>query len=66
VEHRIQAIEESLAQVLENFKNHHEGQVLRIPKVVRSITMAEFADKYDGDINAALRGLQVWLKRGVG
>lgn len=38
--------------------NHHEGQVLRVPKLVRSITMAEFADKYNGDINECLRGLQ--------
>ena len=38
--------------------NHHEGQVLRVPKLVRSITMADFADKYNGDINECLRGLQ--------
>ena len=51
-------MEETLAQVLENFMNHHEGQVLRIPKLVRGISMGEFADKYDGDISACLRGLQ--------
>ncbi|EJC98846.1 uncharacterized protein FOMMEDRAFT_148866 [Fomitiporia mediterranea MF3/22] len=58
VQHRARQFEETLAQVLENFKNHHEGQVLRVPKLVRGITMAEFADKYNGDINACLRGLQ--------
>ncbi|KAL5512824.1 hypothetical protein ACEPAG_3090 [Sanghuangporus baumii] len=58
VHHRARQFQETLSQVLENFKNHHEGQVLRVPKLVRSITMGEFADKYDGDINACLRGLQ--------
>lgn len=58
VEHRTRQYEESLVQILENFRNHHEGQVLRVPKLVRSITMAEFADKYNGDINECLRGLQ--------
>ncbi|KAL5482783.1 hypothetical protein ACEPAI_9378 [Sanghuangporus weigelae] len=58
VHHRAREFQETLAQVLENFKNHHEGQVLRVPKLVRGITMGEFADKYNGDINACLRGLQ--------
>ncbi|KAI5123459.1 hypothetical protein M0805_008829 [Coniferiporia weirii] len=58
VAHRTRQFEESLAQILESFKNHHEGQVLRVPKLVRNITMGEFADKYNGDINECLRGLQ--------
>lgn len=58
VAHRTRQFEESLAQILENFKLHHEGQVLRVPKLVRNITMGEFADKYNGDINECLRGLQ--------
>ncbi|PAV17339.1 Nbl1 borealin amino-terminal [Pyrrhoderma noxium] len=58
VAHRTRQFEETLAQALDNFMNHHEGQVLRVPKLVRSITMAEFADKYNGDINECLRGLQ--------
>ncbi|THH04516.1 hypothetical protein EW145_g5467 [Phellinidium pouzarii] len=58
VAHRTRQFEESLAHILENFKNHHEGQVLRVPKLVRNITMGEFADKYNGDINECLRGLQ--------
>jgi len=36
---------------------HQEGQISRIPKLVRGITMREFR-KYEGDIQAALRGLQ--------
>ncbi len=58
VAHRTRQFEESLANVLDNFKNHHEGHVLRVPRLVRSITMGEFADKYNGDINECLRGLQ--------
>lgn len=58
VAHRTRQYEESLVQILENFRNHHEGLVLRVPKLVRNITMAEFADKYNGDINECLRGLQ--------
>ncbi|KAH8108674.1 hypothetical protein DFH11DRAFT_1516417, partial [Phellopilus nigrolimitatus] len=58
VAHRTRQFEESLAQILESFRNHHEGQVLRVPKLVRNITMAEFADKYNGDINECLRGVQ--------
>lgn len=58
VVHRTRQFEESLAQILESFRNHHEGQVLRVPKLVRNITMAEFADKYNGDINECLRGVQ--------
>lgn len=58
VAHRTRQFEETLANVLENFKNHHEGQVLRVPRLVRAITMGEFADKYNGDMNECLRGLQ--------
>ncbi len=59
VEHRTRQFEASLADILENFRNHHEGQVLRVPRLVRSITMAEFGDKYNGDINECLKGLQM-------
>lgn len=37
---------------------HQEGQVSRIPKQVRNMTMREFGDKYNGNIQAALRGFQ--------
>lgn len=58
VAHRTRQFEASLADMLENFLNHHEGQVLRVPRLVRGVTMAEFGDKYNGDINECLRGLQ--------
>ena len=58
VHHRTRQFQETLAQALENFRNHQEGQVMRVPRPVRAITMREFADKYNGDIGACLRGLQ--------
>ncbi|KAL4067400.1 hypothetical protein V8B97DRAFT_1975782 [Scleroderma yunnanense] len=58
VEHRVRQLEEWLAIALKNFKLHQEGLISRIPKLVRSVKMGEFADKYNGDIQACLRGLQ--------
>ncbi|KZS93213.1 hypothetical protein SISNIDRAFT_486128 [Sistotremastrum niveocremeum HHB9708] len=55
---RTRRFRQSLADILASFRNHHEGQVLRVPKLVRGVTMAEFGDKYNGDIQACLRGLQ--------
>ena len=43
---------------LEHFTIHQEGQVSRIPKQVRGMTMREFEEKYNGDIQLALRGFQ--------
>ena len=47
-----------MAAALKNFKLHQEGLISRIPKLVRSVKMGEFADKYNGDVQACLRGLQ--------
>ncbi|KAG8214888.1 hypothetical protein J3R82DRAFT_10059 [Butyriboletus roseoflavus] len=58
VEHRVRQLEEWLAVALENFRLHQEGLISRIPKLVRGVTMGDFADKYNGDIQACLRGLQ--------
>ncbi|KAG1775779.1 hypothetical protein EV702DRAFT_1114724 [Suillus placidus] len=57
VEHRVRQLEEWLADALKNFRLHQEGLISRIPKLVRGVTMGEFADTYDGDIQACLRGL---------
>ncbi|KAG1858367.1 hypothetical protein DFJ58DRAFT_781877 [Suillus subalutaceus] len=57
VEHRIRQLEEWLADALKNFRLHQEGLIARIPKLVRGVTMGEFADTYNGDIQACLRGL---------
>jgi hypothetical protein len=37
---------------------HQEGQVSRIPKQVRNMKMREFGEKYNGNVQAALRGFQ--------
>ncbi|KIK93092.1 hypothetical protein PAXRUDRAFT_829337 [Paxillus rubicundulus Ve08.2h10] len=58
VEHRVRQLEEWLAVALQNFRLHQEGLISRIPKLVRGVSMGEFADKYNGDIQACLRGLQ--------
>ncbi|KAH0586338.1 hypothetical protein J132_03636 [Termitomyces sp. J132] len=58
VTHRIRQFESWLADRLENFNFHQEGQVSRIPKQVRSMTMREFGEKYNGNVQAALRGVQ--------
>ncbi|KAF8073841.1 hypothetical protein FPV67DRAFT_1410028 [Lyophyllum atratum] len=58
VAHRTQQFESWLADRLENFNMHQEGQVSRIPKQVRNMTMREFGEKYNGNVQAALRGFQ--------
>ncbi|KAG2038685.1 hypothetical protein BDR03DRAFT_293514, partial [Suillus americanus] len=56
-EHRVRQLEEWLADALKNFRLHQEGLIARIPKLVRGVTMGEFADTYNGNIQACLRGL---------
>ncbi|KAF5382412.1 hypothetical protein D9615_002971 [Tricholomella constricta] len=58
VAHRIRQFESWLNDRLENFNMHQEGHVSRIPKQVRNMTMREFGEKYDGNVQAALRGFQ--------
>lgn len=58
VKHRVRQFEAWLADTLENFRIHQEGQVSRVPKLVRGLTMRDFGEKYNGDIQTALRGMQ--------
>ncbi|KAH9042240.1 hypothetical protein EDB85DRAFT_2286024 [Lactarius pseudohatsudake] len=58
VAHRTRQLESWLADTLAAFRNRHERQLAVIPHLVRGMKMAEFGDKYDGDIQSALRGLQ--------
>lgn len=58
VAHRTRQFEAWLTDTLANFRTRQEGQILRIPHLVRGITMAELADKYDGDIQGCLRDLR--------
>lgn len=57
VSHRTRQFEEWLADALENFRMHQEGLISRVPRLVRDITLREFA-KYNGDIQACLKGVQ--------
>ena len=58
VAHRTRQLESWLADTLAAFRNRHERQLAVIPHPIRGMKMAEFGDKYDGDIQSALRGLQ--------
>ncbi|KAI0304513.1 hypothetical protein B0F90DRAFT_1809318 [Multifurca ochricompacta] len=51
VAHRTRQLESWLSDTLAAFRNRHERQLAYIPHLV-------LRDKYDGDIQAALRGLQ--------
>lgn len=42
---------------LQNYMAHVEAQIARIPRDVRNLTMREFGQKYNGDMQAAIRGL---------
>lgn len=58
MEDRIRRLRATAAEALENFLMHQEGQVSRIPKLIRDVTIGEFADRFGGDMSTALRGLQ--------
>ncbi|KAF8631810.1 hypothetical protein AX17_005025 [Amanita inopinata Kibby_2008] len=58
VAHRTRQFEAWLADRLENFNIHQQGQISRIPKQVRSMKMREFGGKYNGNVQDALRGVQ--------
>ncbi|KAF8158345.1 hypothetical protein B0H34DRAFT_656138 [Crassisporium funariophilum] len=58
VAHRTRQFKSWLTDRLENFAIHQEGQVSRIPKQVRGMTMREFGEKYEGNVQSALRGFQ--------
>ncbi|KAK0201736.1 hypothetical protein DFS33DRAFT_1015544 [Desarmillaria ectypa] len=58
VAHRACQLRSWLSGGLENFRIHQEGHVSRIPKQIRGMTMREFGEKYNGNVQAALRGVQ--------
>ena len=57
VAHKARQFEDWLADTLENFRRHQEGLISRMPRIVRNVTMRQFA-KYNGDIQACLKGVQ--------
>ncbi|KAK1231163.1 hypothetical protein PQX77_005689 [Marasmius sp. AFHP31] len=58
VAHRTRQFQSWLADRLEQFKLQQEGHVIRLPKQVRSMTMREFGEKYNGNVEAAMKGIQ--------
>ncbi|KAI0670937.1 hypothetical protein C8Q78DRAFT_974098 [Trametes maxima] len=57
VAHKARQFEEWLEDALENFRMHQEGLILRIPRIVRNVTLRDFA-KYNGDIQECVKGLK--------
>ncbi|KAF8526146.1 hypothetical protein JB92DRAFT_2873714 [Gautieria morchelliformis] len=57
VKDRIRQFEAYLAHSLEAFKLRHQNEVTRIPRAIRTLTIAEFSDKYDGDVNKAIQAI---------
>lgn len=58
VAHKTRQFNAWLADHLQNFITHQEGHVSRMPKQVRTMKMREFGEKYGGNVQAALRGVQ--------
>ncbi|KAI0050423.1 hypothetical protein FA95DRAFT_1555758 [Auriscalpium vulgare] len=58
VAHRTRQLEAWLADTLAAFRSRHERQIAYIPHLVRGVSMGDFGDKYAGDVQACLRGLQ--------
>lgn len=57
VAHRAVQFRRELEDRLENFTLNQETLLSHIPKGVRQMTMREFGEKYNGNIQAAVRGL---------
>ncbi|KAL1950196.1 hypothetical protein VTO73DRAFT_5319 [Trametes versicolor] len=57
VAHKTRQFEDWLSDALENFRRHQEGLILRIPRIVRNVTLRDFA-KYNGDIQECVKGLK--------
>lgn len=55
--HKTRQFEDWLADALENFQRHQEGLILRMPRIVRNVTLRDFA-KYNGDIQECVKGLK--------
>ncbi|KZT73936.1 hypothetical protein DAEQUDRAFT_702982 [Daedalea quercina L-15889] len=56
VEHRTNQIQAWLADALDNLRLRGESQISRIPRVVRDITLAEFA-KYNGNVQECVKAM---------
>ncbi len=58
VAHRSRQLKAELEIKLETFGLHQLAQISRIPKQIRNMTMRDFGEKYEGNLQSALRGYQ--------
>jgi len=58
VAHRSRQLKAELEIKLETFGLHQLAQISRIPKQIRNMTMRNFGEKYEGNLQSALRGYQ--------
>lgn len=58
VAHRNRQLKAELEIKLETFGLHQLAQISRIPKQIRNMTMRDFGEKYEGNLQSALRGYQ--------
>jgi len=59
VEHRTKQLESWLSDAIESFRNHNEGYLSRIPRIVLGVKMRDLQAKYNGNIFACMKALQV-------
>ena len=54
---RIRTIEAEIEAHLSNILIFSKNQITRVPLNVRDITLREFGEKYQGDMNVLIRGM---------
>ncbi|CAE7227580.1 unnamed protein product [Rhizoctonia solani] len=54
---RVARMRANVTDILERFLIRQENEVTRIPRALRSLTIGEFADKYNGSISECLQGM---------
>ncbi|KAF8710803.1 Nbl1 / Borealin N terminal, partial [Rhizoctonia solani] len=54
---RVARMRTNVTDILERFLIRQENEVTRIPRALRSLTVGEFADKYNGSISECLQGM---------
>ncbi|CAE6423661.1 unnamed protein product [Rhizoctonia solani] len=54
---RVARMRTNVADILERFLIRQENEVTRIPRALRSLTVGDFADKYNGSISECLQGM---------
>ncbi|KEP51076.1 Nbl1/borealin family, amino-terminal protein [Rhizoctonia solani 123E] len=54
---RVARMRANVTDILERFLIRQENEVTRIPRALRSLTIGDFADKYNGSISECLQGM---------